>query len=66
MSTKTRCAVYTRKSTDDGLEQEFNSLDAQRESKSRTPQKPWLSGHRPDSLSAMRKMLREAIWGIPN
>ena len=31
MSTKTRCAVYTRKSTDDGLDQEFNSLDAQRE-----------------------------------
>jgi len=31
MSTKIRCAVYTRKSTDDGLEQEFNSLDAQRE-----------------------------------
>ena len=27
-----RCAVYTRKSTEDGLEQEFNSLDAQRES----------------------------------
>jgi site-specific DNA recombinase len=26
-----RCAVYTRKSTDDGLEQEFNSLDAQYE-----------------------------------
>jgi site-specific DNA recombinase len=25
-----RCAVYTRKSTEDGLEQEFNSLDAQR------------------------------------
>ena len=25
------CAVYTRKSTEDGLEQEFNSLDAQRE-----------------------------------
>jgi DNA invertase Pin-like site-specific DNA recombinase len=24
-----RCAVYTRKSTEDGLEQEFNSLDAQ-------------------------------------
>lgn len=29
---KRRCAVYTRKSTDEGLEQEFNSLDAQRES----------------------------------
>ena len=27
-----RCAIYTRKSTDEGLEQEFNSLDAQRDS----------------------------------
>ncbi len=27
----TRCAIYTRKSTEEGLEQEFNSLDAQRE-----------------------------------
>src|SRR5208337_515360 len=29
---KVRCAIYTRKSTEEGLEQEFNSLDAQRES----------------------------------
>jgi hypothetical protein len=29
---KYRCAVYTRKSTDEGLEKEFNTLDAQRES----------------------------------
>ena len=28
---KLRCAIYTRKSTDEGLEKEFNSLDAQRE-----------------------------------
>jgi site-specific DNA recombinase len=28
----TRCAIYTRKSTEEGLEMEFNSLDAQRES----------------------------------
>ncbi len=28
---KLRCAVYTRKSSEEGLEQEFNSLDAQRE-----------------------------------
>ena len=28
---KVRCAIYTRKSSEDGLEQEFNSLDAQRE-----------------------------------
>jgi len=27
----TRCAIYTRKSSDEGLQQEFNSLDAQRE-----------------------------------
>src|ERR1700678_3641387 len=26
-----RCAIYTRKSTEYGLEQDFNSLDAQRE-----------------------------------
>jgi hypothetical protein len=26
-----RCAVYTRKSSEEGLEQEFNSLHAQRE-----------------------------------
>ncbi len=26
-----RCAVYTRKSTEEGLEQDFNTLDAQRE-----------------------------------
>ena len=30
-SARLRCAIYTRKSTEEGLEQEFNSLDAQRE-----------------------------------
>jgi len=29
--TMRRCAIYTRKSTEEGLDQEFNSLDAQRE-----------------------------------
>ena len=29
--TTVRCAIYTRKSTEEGLEQEFNSLHAQRE-----------------------------------
>src|SRR5499427_6181135 len=28
---RVRCAIYTRKSSEDGLEQEFNSLQAQRE-----------------------------------
>ena len=31
MTTRLRCAIYTRKSTEEGLEQNFNSLDAQRE-----------------------------------
>ena len=30
-STRVRCAIYTRKSTEEGLEQDFNSLHAQRE-----------------------------------
>ena len=29
--TRRRCAIYTRKSTEEGLDQAFNSLDAQRE-----------------------------------
>ena len=31
MTVRRRCAIYTRKSTEDGLDQAFNSLDAQRE-----------------------------------
>ena len=31
MTDRRRCAIYTRKSTEDGLDQAFNSLDAQRE-----------------------------------
>ena len=30
-SSEIRCAIYTRKSSEEGLEQEFNSLHAQRE-----------------------------------
>lgn len=31
LTVKKRCAVYTRKSTDEGLEKEYNSLEAQRD-----------------------------------
>ena len=31
MTARIRCAIYTRKSSEEGLEQSFNSLDAQRE-----------------------------------
>jgi site-specific DNA recombinase len=30
-ASRKRCAIYTRKSSEEGLEQEFNSLTAQRE-----------------------------------
>jgi len=32
LTPKKRCAIYTRKSTDEGLDQEYNSLEAQRDS----------------------------------
>jgi hypothetical protein len=48
-----RCAIYTRKSTDEGLEQEFNSLDAQRES---------AEASRIDLTTAVSP---EAIWSAP-
>ena len=32
LTPKVRCAIYTRKSSEEGLDMEFNSLDAQRES----------------------------------
>ena len=32
-----RCAVYTRKSTDEGLDQEYNSIDAQRDTATTFP-----------------------------
>ena len=31
MTARLRCAIYTRKSSEEGLEQDFNSLHAQRE-----------------------------------
>ena len=31
LNRRQRCAVYTRKSTDEGLDQEYNSIDAQRD-----------------------------------
>jgi site-specific DNA recombinase len=36
-----RCAIYTRKSTEEGLEQEFNTLDVQRYTGEKFIRKPW-------------------------
>jgi len=51
--TPVRCAIYTRKSTEEGLNQEFNSLDAQREAAEAAGS---LSGRRPLSLATLRLM----------
>src|SRR5260370_34854714 len=42
--TPLRCAIYTRKSTEEGLDQEFNSLDAQREAAEAFIQSQWREG----------------------
>lgn len=43
-----RCAVYTRKSTDEGLDQDFNSIDAQKESGH-----AYIASHRPEGWVAV-------------
>ena len=39
-----RCAIYTRKSSEEGLEQEFNSLHAQREACEAYMNRPGFTG----------------------
>ena len=39
-----RCAIYTRVSTDHGLEQDFNSLDAQHDAAQAYIRRPMLAG----------------------
>lgn len=49
MKTKmVRCAIYTRKSTEEGLEQDFNSLDAQREACS-----AYITSHKPEGWAGV-------------
>ncbi len=45
-----RCAIYTRKSSEEGLEQEFNSLDAQREAC-----EAYIASQRAEGWRAMRE-----------
>jgi site-specific DNA recombinase len=48
IATQVRCAIYTRKSTEEGLSQEFNSLDAQREAG-----EAYIASQRQEGWSAM-------------
>ena len=45
-----RCAIYTRKSSEEGLEMEFNSLDAQRESC-----EAYIASQRSEGFAAIRE-----------
>jgi hypothetical protein len=58
-----RCAIYTRKSSEEGLEQSFNSLDAQREACARpsSPVNDTKAGEyfRP---STTMEVIPEGIW----
>jgi site-specific DNA recombinase len=49
-SKRIRCAIYTRKSTEEGLQQEFNSLDAQRESGEAYSPSHGVASHGPQSF----------------
>ena len=48
-----RCAIYTRKSSEHGLEQDFNSLDAQREAAEAYIKSQAHEGWRPGQRPAM-------------
>ena len=54
------CAVYTSKSSEEGLEQGFNSLDAQREALPSLHPQPESVGLEGDRLVRRRRLLRRA------
>jgi hypothetical protein len=65
-----RCAIYTRKSSEEGLEQEFNSLQAQREACEAftASQRRELSAGgrwiRTSGTAAQRPWISAAFWGL--
>ena len=59
---RVRCAIYTRKSSEEGLEQSFNSLDAQREACLAYIESQRHEGWRRFLLSTMTVDFREARW----
>ena len=53
-----KCAVYTRKSTDEGLEKEFNTLEAQREAGGHTGRHEGARGRTEEGRGAARCISR--------
>jgi len=56
-----RCAVYTRKSHEEGLDQEFNSLDAQRQSA-----ESYIESQRHEGWKCVRKRYDDAAYSGGN
>src|SRR3954454_833410 len=52
-----RCAIYTRKSTEEGLEQSFNSLQAQRESA-----EAYILSHRQEGWRSVPTLYDDGGW----
>ncbi|MGD0291799.1 MAG: hypothetical protein ABSC63_19440 [Candidatus Binataceae bacterium] len=59
-----RCAIYTRKSSEEGLEQDYNSLHAQREA-CEAFVRMMGAGKVLDDLSLLRKTALSAIVILP-
>ena len=60
-----RCAIYTRKSHEEGLEQEFNSLDAQREAAEAYIESQRLQGQARAAGPLRRRRLLRRQHGAP-
>jgi len=54
---KLRCAIYTRKSSDEGLDQSFNSLDAQREAC-----EAYIASQKGEGWTALRSLYDDGGW----
>ena len=52
-----RCAIYTRKSTEEGLEQEFNTLQAQREAA-----EAYISSHKGEGWQSVSTRYDDGGW----
>ena len=56
-----RCAIYTRKSTEEGLDQDYNTLDAQRDSA-----EAFIRSQRHEGWIALREAGRSATNSLPS
>ena len=61
MTNPKRCVIYTRKSSEQGLEQDFNSLDAQREAAI-----AYITSQRHDGWRLVRAAYEDGGWSGGN